>query len=513
MLFSSIRDLDTAKQALVLINNENERLHARLEKLTRQLSELLGESDNERLSEELLLLKEQMAGLQESLFGTSSEKRPNPKAAGSKESSDADGKEGSPAKGKDLPKTKKQFNLPTMAQVHLIAKDDMKCDGCGGQLAEWDGQFEEFEEVDVVERVYQIVTHRRQKYRCDCGCAPVTAPGPVRLRGSRFSLIFAIIVSVDKWGMHLPHVRQSAKMAALGCPIPDVQLWQQSELLARLLEPTYDALGDYVADSELIHADETPWPMLQKGSKKWWAWTFSNYDSVYILIDPGRGHQVPLEVLEGSKGLLVVDAHGAYKKLVKLHPDLKLALCWSHARRKFIEAEKAYPEASGAIAIMRQLFAIEKTLPDFRYIEDEAERKRVLETIRATRDEESRPLVEQLKTWMGQQRCLPKSKLGQAIRYAMNNWEGLGVFLDDSRAPMTNNQAERSIRPAVVGRKNHHGSKSRRGTEVAALFYSLIGTCRMLKIDPTKYLLAAATCAIETPGEILLPHEFLAAQR
>ncbi|MCP4446771.1 MAG: transposase [Myxococcales bacterium] len=73
---------------------------------------------------------------------------------------------------------------------------------------------------------------------------------------------------------------------------------------------------------------------------------------------------------------------------------------------------------------------------------------------------------------------------------------------------MTDNQAERSIRPAVLGRKNHHGSRSKRGTEVAALLYSLIGTCRMLAVSPTEYLLAAATVAIESPGEVLLPHEF-----
>ncbi len=78
---------------------------------------------------------------------------------------------------------------------------------------------------------------------------------------------------------------------------------------------------------------------------------------------------------------------------------------------------------------------------------------------------------------------------------------------------MTNNQAERSIRPAVLGRKNHYGSKSRRGTEVAALFYSLIGSCRMLEINPTEYLHAAATVALEPPGAVLLPHEFRAQQR
>lgn len=517
MPFSTIRDLDTAKQALVLVNHENERLHAILEKQARQIATLLGETDNSALNAELLRLKEQMAGLQQSLFGNSSEKRKGEDDS-DKNSTSADSESTSPdeksADSSEQPKSKekRQLDLPIVEQEHELADDDKACDSCGGDLVEWNGQFEEFEEVDVVEREYRIVRHRRKKYRCSCGCAPVTAPGPVRLRGSGFSLLFAVTVCVDKWGMHLPHVRQSGKMATLGCPIPNAQLWQQAELLARTLEPTYDALGDYVADSELIHADETPWRMLKKGSKKWWAWTFSNYDSVYICIDPSRGHQVPLKVLEGSKGLLVVDAHGAYKKLVQLHPDLKLALCWSHTRRKFIEAEAAYPQATVAIDLMRKLFAIEAKTPDFRFIDDDAQRAKVLAKIRTTRNRESRPLVVKLETWMREQACLPKSKLGIAIRYALSNWPGLSVFLDDPRAPMTNNQAERTIRPAVVGRKNHYGSKSRRGTEVAALFYSLIGTCRMLNIDSSTYLLAAATCAIETPGAVLLPHEYRAAQ-
>ncbi|MCP4447460.1 MAG: transposase [Myxococcales bacterium] len=193
------------------------------------------------------------------------------------------------------------------------------------------------------------------------------------------------------------------EMAALGCPIPDAQLWQQAELLARTLEPAYDALGDYVANSELIHAGEMPWPLLAKDSTKWWAWSFSNYDSVYICIDPSRGHQFPLQVLDGSNALLVVDAHGAYKKLVKLHPDPTLALCWIHARRKFIEAEAAYPQSSEALAIMRKLFALERELPDFRCLEDPAEREAALKIIAASRIEKSRPLEEELAQWMREQ--------------------------------------------------------------------------------------------------------------
>jgi len=210
--FSAIRDLPTAKQALVLIHKENQRLHQLLVKQAKQIAALLDKSGEKQLAEDLMLLKEQMAAFQQSLFGKSSEKRNGDDSssssggctgdatstgkAGASKDSDTSEEDSSPSKTNKpaKKKKKKQLDLPTVVQVHGLADDDQGCDQCGGQLAAWDGQFEEFEEVDVVERSFRIVKHRRQKYRCTCGCAPVTAPGPTRLRGSGFSLNFAVAV-------------------------------------------------------------------------------------------------------------------------------------------------------------------------------------------------------------------------------------------------------------------------------------------------------------------------------
>ena len=124
------------------------------------------------------------------------------------------------------------------------------------------------------------------------------------------------------------------------------------------------------------------------------------------------------------------------------------------------------------------------------------------------RNEKSRPIIDALDVFLKNTSALPQSRLGKAIRYAVNHWNGFKVFLDAPQVPLTNNQAERTLRSPVLGRKNHYGSKSKRGTEVAALYYSLIGTCRMLQIDPSKYLHEAACVALSTPGEVLLPHDF-----
>jgi len=123
------------------------------------------------------------------------------------------------------------------------------------------------------------------------------------------------------------------------------------------------------------------------------------------------------------------------------------------------------------------------------------------------RDERSRPAIKQLLEWALEHRgtVLPKSKMGKAIEYMLNLWEGLTRFLDDPRVPLDNNGAERALRGVVVGRKNHYGSRSKRGTEVAALFYTLFETAKLSGVNPQGFVLEAAKRAIREPGTATLP--------
>ena len=131
-------------------------------------------------------------------------------------------------------------------------------------------------------------------------------------------------------------------------------------------------------------------------------------------------------------------------------------------------------------------------------------------TLRATlRREESAPIVEAIRTWAHQQRALPESSLGKAIAYMLGLWPGLTRFLDDPRIALDNNATERGLRGLVVGRKNHYGSRSQRGTEVAALFYSLIESAKLCGVEPKAYLLQAAAAALRTRGTVTLPHTLL----
>jgi len=106
---------------------------------------------------------------------------------------------------------------------------------------------------------------------------------------------------------------------------------------------------------------------------------------------------------------------------------------------------------------------------------------------------------------MHAQRVLPQSGLGKAIAYTDGLWPGLVRFLDDSAIPLDNNATERALRGVVVGRKNHYGSKSLRGTQVAALFYSLLESAKLIGVDPAAYLAEATRRAIANPGTVTLP--------
>ena len=126
------------------------------------------------------------------------------------------------------------------------------------------------------------------------------------------------------------------------------------------------------------------------------------------------------------------------------------------------------------------------------------------------RDERSRPIVREIQTWALAQRVLPESSLGKAIGYQFGLWTGLTRFLDDPRIPLDNNLTERGLRGVVLGRRNHHGSRSRRGTQVAALFYSLIESAKLSGVEPKRYLVMATRAALGDRTAVTLPGDLLA---
>jgi hypothetical protein len=166
--------------------------------------------------------------------------------------------------------------------------------------------------------------------------------------------------------------------------------------------------------------------------------------------------------------------------------------------RKFEEAEPDHPEAQTALALIGELYKIDERAGND--IERRADLRRT----------KSAAVLAKLKEWLWSQAVLKTLSIGKAAGYAIANWERLTRFVDNPLVPLDNNATERAIRGPVVGRKNHYGSKSRRGTEVAAIFYSLVETAKLHDVDPAKYLLEAVRAADR--GEILLPWQLAATE-
>ena len=485
------------RQVALLLESENNRLHARIAKLVEELAKMKG-GDPDAIQQELENLRELLERRDQALFGDSSEKLP---------------RAGTPP-GVARPSQKghghtPQLSLPIEEVIHSLEAKDLVCPKCGGQeLSEIPGQYETSEEVTVVERQFVIHKHLQKKYRCRCNAHIATAPGPQKLQpGARYSVDFAIEVATGKYLDHAPLERQVRIMARQGLVVTSQTLWDQTQALARFLTPTYEAIIGKVLESPVIGADETYWRLMgrkvETENKRWWAWCIRGPNGVAFRILDSRSKEAASEILKGYSGTVMADGYGVYAALAKKGSTFVLVNCWSHVRRKFWEIRENYPKPCQEILdLMGELFAVEKLVPA-----DAPEPVR-LQLLADFRQRLSRPLIERIGKWAAEQNPLPKSGLGRAIEYMKRLWPGLIKFLDDPRIPLHNNGTEAALRGPVVGRKNFYGARSKRGTEVAAIFYTLFETAKTLHIEPKAYLRAIVRNALATPGAVTLPTDF-----
>jgi len=476
------QDIEVLRQIALLQEQELRTMQERIQALTRRLAQLEGK-DATAAQVELEFLKELLAQRTQALFGDSSEKRPRTPPSG----------EPKPPRRGHGPRA--QLSLPVIEVVHDLPEGERTCPECGGVLSEMAGQFEESEEITVVEREFKLVKHQRRKYRCRCNACVVTAPGPLKLQpGGRYSVEFAVEVAVAKYLDHLPLERQRRMMAREGLTIDSQTLWDQIDVLGSHLELTYEALRHRLLAKDLVHADETWWRLMGKDTTRWWVWTLASEDTIVHRVLPSRSQEAARAVLEGYTGTVMADGYGVYTALARAGPTFTLVHCWAHVRRKVLEAEAHYPEeARQALEWIGKLYGVER----------EAGADAALR--HALRRDRSQRILDELKGWAHEQRALPQSSLGKAIHYMLELWPGLTVFVNDPRIPLDNNAAERGLRGVVLGRKNHYGSRSERGTQVAALFYSLLETAKLCVVDPKDYLLRAARQAIADPETVVLP--------
>ena len=389
-------------------------------------------------------------------------------------------------------------DLPREVIEHDLDEADKVC-ACGCQRQRIGEEVSENLEY-VPARLY-VQRHVRYKYACpQCEDGVRTARKPAALiPGSNAGTQLLAFILVAKYQDALPLYRLSRIFERQGIDLPRNTLarWviQCSEALIPLLGRMEAAMRDVpviLMDETTLQVNREPGREAASTSYMWIRRGLSPPDASHprgrdvtlYHYSPTRSSEVALSLLSGYRGALMTDGYAGYRAAVARY-GLVHATCWAHARRKFVEAEKALPRGKTSPAItailnrIRKLYAIEKRLagasPEQR---------------QAARERQARPILEQLRTHLEKKsvQVTPKSKFGDAIGYTLKHWDTLTTYVNNGSLPIDNNGAENGIRPFVIGRKNWLFADTVKGAQASARIYSVIETAKANGHEPYAYL-------------------------
>ena len=386
--------------------------------------------------------------------------------------------------------------VPRDAEVieveHTLPEEERNCPACGSVM-EPIGK-EVVEKVVLVPAKAILQRDIYYTYACKaCMAEPTpilrTPKEPALIPGSYASAEAVAQIVVQKFVMGSPLYRQEQEWNR-----QNVLLSRQtmSNWLLRCtedwLQPVYEELHKRLLAHDLLHADETELQVLHEEGKaprsKSYMWLYrtgGDAERPIVLYDyrPSRGQEHPKRFLNGFHGYLQTDGYSGYNGV----EDVIHVGCWAHARRKFEEARQAVPKgeqpttAEQGVAYCTKLFQLEERFKDLP--PEERKRKRL---------EEEQPILDALLTWARSRAAAPKSKLGIALNYLLNQWDSLTAYLLDGRIELSNNRAERSIKPFVISRKNFLFANTPSGAQSSAVLFSLIETAKENGLDPYRYL-------------------------
>jgi transposase len=388
-------------------------------------------------------------------------------------------------------------NLRTETVEYRLSEEEQVCSCCSGFLHEMSTEVRQ--EIKYIPAEVKVVKHVRYVYSCrhcereELETPIVTAPMPKPVySGSLASPSIMAHIMNQKYVDGLPLYRQEKQFARLGVAlsrqtIANWMIYGANQWLGLL----YDRMHQLLLKQDILHADETTLQVLHEPGRPatsnsyLWLYRTGKEGPPTILYDyqETRAGKNAKEFLTGFKGYLQVDGYAGYHKV----PDVILVGCWAHARRKFTEALNALPSSKSLVSVTatdgllfcNQLFAIERELKNLS--SEERYEKRL---------KRSKPVLDAFLSWLKIQehKVLPKSALGQAINYCLNQWEKLEAFLKDGRLELDNNRSERSIKPFVIGRKNWLFSNTPKGARASAIIYSIVETAKANGLNPYFYL-------------------------
>jgi transposase len=467
---------------------------AEIERLLRQIAGLQRNRfgrRSERLDEETL--QHGMEDLEQSL----AEHEAGLAAASSPETLEASTAKTPPHQPRSEPPKRNRGALPghVARDEVVIDVEDKTCPCCQGTLHRIGEDVAEM--LDFVPAHLRVRVIRRPRYGCRaCGEAVVQAPAPDRpIDGGMATEALLAHVLVSKYADHLPLYRQSQIFARQGIALDRSTLSKWVGRACWWLARLHELLLSTVLSSPKVFADDTTLPVLDPGrgrtkTGRLWCyavdnrpWSGPGHPAVAYMYSEDRKGEHPASHLKGFRGLLQVDGYAGFGSLVNTATGdgPRIAFCWAHARRKFYDIHEATqsPLAAEAMRRIAALYAIEAEI-----------RGKPADERRQLRQQRSRPLVEAMHSWLTQQleRVSGRSASAQAIRYALNHWDGLSLFLDDGRLELDTNTVERAIRPVTLTRKNALFAGADSGGRHWAIIASLLQTARLNNVDPLAWL-------------------------
>ncbi len=459
-----------------------------IEKLKAQLATLrrarFGQS-SEKLDQQIDLLELVLGDLEEA--EAANEARQEAAAAPSAQSRSPSARTGN---RRPLPE-----ELPREIITHAGA---CVCPACGSERLRKIGD-DEREVLEYVPSHFKVVVHVRPKLSCR-DCEVITQPPmpdlPIERGRPGPGLIAHVLVS--KYCDHLPLNRQCDIYGRQGVELDRSTLADWVGRAAWLLGPVAERIGDYARAGPAIHADDAPIPVQDPGrgrtrSGRLWVvvrdertWGSPDPPAAFYRYSPDRKGEHAQALLAQARGFLHADAYAGFDKLYGPDPKtgqprLQAVACWAHARRELFEehARTKSPTTLQALEKIGAIFAIEREISGL-----------APEVRRVVRQDRSVPLLADLKAYLEASltKVSRKSDLAKAINYSLNRWEALCRFAGDGRLEMTNNAAERAIRPLTLGRRNWTFLGADSGGDRAAALYTLIQTCKLNDVNPQAYI-------------------------
>lgn len=431
------------------------------------------------------------------IYGRKSEHVPDPRREAKKRAAaKRTPEEREEARQKAREKTRGQrAELPVVKRTITVPEEDRVCRACGRTDLRPLGAGEMSVQVEFIPARTVNIEWTREKLACPCGECVITAPPPPQVReGGQYGPDFHAQVVVAKTCDAMPLHRQAKALAREGCHVNPTQLGAMFHRVAEQVEPIYKAMEKVVPEASHVSADETTQPVLEKGgTRKGWMWTFIVPTLILFRYDPTRSAKVPEKVLGTSTGVLHVDGYGGYNS-VTVPEQRRRAGCWSHARRKLFDVRKDHGHVvDPIIEEIGRLFDVE--------IAAAARDIYGTEAHLALRQAESRPVVDRILQLMreAQGRAGPRSTLGKALAYAINEEKELRLFLADAKVALDNNVSERALRIVALLRKNALFVGHDEAGQNLAMLLTIVATCALHGVEPRRYL-ADVIVRVNQPG-------------